>query len=84
MLNFISDDNFSKIKNKFFSNIFEILDEAEKFEVINQDETSICIFNEKYKIISSMITVIKLFFDAQKLIFLCDNSLVSIIIQLVG
>ena len=81
MVNFISEDTFTNIKNKFFSTVFEILDDTEKIVVSNHEETSIGIFNENYKIISAMIAVVKLLFDTQKLIFLCDNTLVNLIIQ---
>ncbi len=81
MVNFISKEVFDEIKSSFFPLIFERLDETEKFETSTKDETSILLSNEKYKIISAMITFIKLLYDSEKLIYLCDKSFVPLISQ---
>lgn len=84
MVYFISKEVFQEIRTNFFPLIFEKLDEIEKFENSAKDETSIIITNEKYKIISAMITFIKLLYDSMKLVFLCDKNLVPLISQSVN
>jgi hypothetical protein len=83
MVNFILEDSFCKVKNKFFPTIFEILEETEKFELTTKDEQFLLLSDEKYKLIGAMITVVKLLFDSQKLLFLCDTSFTTIISQAV-
>lgn len=61
----------------------EILNEFNKNDLHNNElsEQVIGVSNEKYKIINSILVIIKFLFDSEKLIMIIDNSFSEIISQ---
>jgi hypothetical protein len=71
------------IQNLKGSQKFEMLQEFIKLDSLTSEPTEqiIGVSNEKYKIIHSILVIIKLLFDSEKLLIMMDDSFSEIVSQ---
>ena len=83
IVNFITNNNENDLK-KLQS--IDILADFEKFDNFKGEliESNMTISNEKYKIIFSILNIIKFLFESEKLILLTDSTFSAIISQKVN